>query len=85
MSKEKLILGQLAEGKSQRLTASSLGVSRNTVVAVCSAAKRTGRSIPELLMLEEPEFLRVLFPEKAEEPVLEVPAAERPTLPVRLR
>ena len=76
MSKEKLILGQLAEGKSQRLTASSLGVSRNTVAAVCSAAKRTGRSIPELLMLEEPEFLRVLFPEKAEEPVLEVPDYE---------
>ena len=77
MSKEKQILQLYADGNSQRRIATALAVSRNTVSAVVTAAKRTGRSYPELLRLEETELYPVLFPEKIAEPVQVVPDYER--------
>ena len=77
MSKEKQILQLYADGNSQRRIATALAVSRNTVSAVVTAAKRTGRSYPELLQLEETELYPVLFPEKIAEPVQVIPDYER--------
>lgn len=77
MSKEQQILHHLAEGKSQRMIAGTLGVSRNTVASVLAAVKRSGRSFPELLQLEEKELLQTLFPEKALEPVWVRPDYEK--------
>lgn len=77
MSKEKQILQLLSDGDSQRRIASTIGVSRNTAASVLTAAKRSGKSYPELLKLEEPELLSVLFPEKTDEPVLVVPDYEK--------
>lgn len=67
----------MSDGDSQRRIASTIGVSRNTVASVLTAAKRSGKSYPELLKLEEPELLSVLFPEKTDEPVLVVPDYEK--------
>ena len=77
MSKVKQILQLLSDGDSQRRIASTLGVSRNTVASVLSAAKRSGKSYPELLTLEDPMLFSVLFPEKAAEPVLVAPDYEK--------
>lgn len=77
MSKEKQILRLYADGNSQRRIATTMAVSRNTVSAVVAAAKRTGRSFPELLLLDEPSLYQLLFPEKAAEPVQVVPDYER--------
>ena len=65
MSKEHQILHHLSEGKSQRMIAGTLGVSRNTVASVSAAAMRSGRSYPELLQMDERELFQTLFPEKA--------------------
>ena len=69
MSKEHQILHHLSEGKSQRMIAGTLGVSRNTVASVLAAAKRSGQDYPELLQMDEQTLLQTLFPEKAAEPV----------------
>ena len=77
MSKEHQILHYLSEGKSQRMISSALGVSRNTVSSVALAARRSGRSFPELLALDEASLFRELFPEKASEPVWVMPDYEK--------
>ena len=61
MSKEHQILHYLSEGKSQRMISSALGVSRNTVSSVALAARRSGRSFPELLALDEASLFRELL------------------------
>ena len=77
MSKEHQILHHLSEGKSQRMIAGTLGVSRNTVASVFTAAMRSGRSYPELLQLDETALFQTLFPEKAAEPVWVPPDYEK--------
>ena len=77
MSKEHQILHHLSEGKSQRMIAGTLGVSRNTVASVFAAAKRTSKSYPELLQMDEATLFQTLFPEKAAEPVWVIPDYER--------
>ena len=77
MSKEKEILQLLSNGDSGRKIASTLGVSRNTVASVLAAAKRTKKSYPELLRLDEQALFQTLFPEKAAEPVLVPPDYEK--------
>ena len=74
MSKE--ILQLLSNGDSGRKIANTLGVSRNTVASVLTAAKRTGKSYPELLNLDQQALFQTLFPEKAAEPVLVSPDYE---------
>lgn len=69
MSKEKQILQFTAEGKSQRMIAKMLKVSRNTISSVQAAVTRSGKTLPELLQLEEPQIVKVLFPEKELIPV----------------
>lgn len=73
MSKEHQILHHLSEGKSQRMIAGTLGVSRNTVASVSTAVKRSGKSFPELLRLSDQALYQTLFPEKAAEPMLVTP------------
>ena len=77
MSKEKEILQLLSNGDSGRKIAGTLGVSRNTVASVLTAAKRTGKSFPELLQLDQQVLFQTLFPEKAAEPVLVPPDYEK--------
>lgn len=77
MSREHQILHHLSEGKSQRMIAGTLGVSRNTVASVYTAAMRFGRSYSELLQLDETALFQTLFPEKAAEPVLVPPDYEK--------
>ena len=77
MSKEHQILHHLSEGKSQRMIAGTLGVSRNTVASVLAAAKRSGQSYPELLRMDEQTLFQTLFPEKAAEPVWVMPDYEK--------
>ena len=76
MSKEKQILQHIADGKSQRAIAKMLKVSRNTVSSVVAASIRSGKTLPELLQMEEPEVVRLLFPEKELIPVQVVPDYE---------
>ena len=71
MSKEKQILQCYASGFSQRRTADTLGVSRNTVSAVIAAAKRQHISTQAAELMDEPELILKLFPEKAFEPTQE--------------
>ena len=59
MSKELQILQLTADGKSQRMIAKMLRVSRNTLSSVQTAATRS----------EEPQLIKVLFPEKELIPV----------------
>lgn len=69
MSKEKQILQYWGQGYSQRWTAKTLGVSRNTVASVIAAAKRAEITPKSAESIEEPELIRRLFPEKENEPV----------------
>lgn len=69
MSKELQILQLTADGKSQRMIAKMLRVSRNTISSVQTAATRSGKAMPELLWMEEPQLIKVLFPEKELIPV----------------
>lgn len=73
MSKEKQILQCCASGFSQRRTADTLGVSRNTVSAVVAAAKRQHISAQAAELMDEPDLILKLFPEKAFEPTQETP------------
>lgn len=77
MSKEHLILLHLSEGKSQRMIARTLGVSRNTIALVYHAAVRSGKGYPELLQMDEPTLIKTLFPEKEAEPVWVTPDYEK--------
>ena len=77
MSKEHQILHHLSEGNSQRMIAGTLSVSRNTVASVLAAAKRSGKTFPELLQMDEQTLFQTLFPEKAAEPVLIMPDFEK--------
>lgn len=77
MSKTKQILQLLADGNSQRRIATTLAVSRNTVASVVAAAKRSGKTYPDLLQLEEDRLEQTLFPEKAAEPVQVKPDFEQ--------
>ena len=77
MSKEHQILHHLSEGKSQRMISGTLGVSRNTVASVLTAAKRSGKSYPELLQMDEQTLFRTLFPEKVSAPVWVTPDYEK--------
>lgn len=77
MSKEHQILHHLSEGNSQRMIAGTLSVSRNTVASVLAAAKRSGKTFPELLQMDEQTLFQTLFPEKAAEPVLVMPDFEK--------
>ena len=63
MSKEKQILQYTADGKSQRMIAKMLKVSRNTISSVQAAATRSSKTLPELLQMEEPQLVKLLFPE----------------------
>lgn len=65
MSKEKQILQYCGDGRSQRQTAASLGVSRNTVSSVIAAATREGITPQAAASMDEPDLIRKLFPEKA--------------------
>ena len=76
MSKEKQILQCWGNGYSQRQTAASLGVSRNTVSAVIAAAKRQGITAEAAAAMDEPVLVQKLFPEKAYEPVQAIPDFE---------
>ena len=69
MSKELQILQLTADGKSQRMIAKMLRVSRNTISSVQTAATRSGKAMSELLRMEEPQLIKVLFPEKELIPV----------------
>ena len=69
MSKEKQILQLLADGYSQRRTADTLGVSRNTVSSVITAAKRHCITSRDASSMNEPDLILKLFPEKAYQPV----------------
>ena len=69
MSKELQILQLTADGKSQRMIAKMLRVSRNTISSVQTAAIRSDKAMPELLRMEEPQLIKVLFPEKELIPV----------------
>ena len=69
MSKELKILQLEAEGKSQRMIAKMLHVSRNTISSVIAAAIRSGKTRPELLQMDEQQLVKVLFPEKELIPV----------------
>lgn len=69
MSKELQILQLSADGKSQRMIAKMLRVSRNTISSVQTAATRSGKAMSELLRMEEPQLIKVLFPEKELIPV----------------
>ena len=71
MSKEKQILQCCASGFSQRRTADTLGVSRNTVSTVIAAAKRQHISAQAAELMDEPDLILKLFPEKAFEPTQE--------------
>ena len=73
MSKEKQILLCCASGFSQRRTADTLGVSRNTVSAAVAAAKRQHISAQAAELMDEPDLILKLFPEKAFEPTQEIP------------
>ena len=72
-SKEKQILQCCASGFSQRRTAYTLGVSRNTVSAVVAAAKRQHISAQAAELMDELDLILKLFPEKAFEPTQETP------------
>lgn len=61
MSKELQILQLTADGKSQRMIAKMLRVSRNTISSVQTAATRSGKAMSELLRMEEPQLIKVLF------------------------
>lgn len=76
MSKEKQTLQYIADGKSQRAIAKMLKVSRNTVSSVAAASMRSGKSLPELLQIEESEIVKLLFPEKELIPVQGIPDFE---------
>lgn len=76
MSKEKQILLLYAEGKSQRMIATMLRVSRNTVATVIAAAKRAGLEAAQIAQLGDAALYESLFPEKANEPVQVVPDFE---------
>ena len=65
MSKTNQILQLLADGNSQRRIAAALSVSRNTVSSVLAAVKRSGKTYPELLAMDEISLTGILFPEKA--------------------
>lgn len=65
MSKEKQILQYWGDGRSQRQTAASLRVSRNTVSSVIAAAIREGITPQAAVSMDELELIRKLFPEKA--------------------
>ena len=73
MSKEKQILLCCASGFSQRRTTDTLDVSRNTVSAVVAAAKRQHISAQAAELMDEPDLILKLFPEKAFEPTQEIP------------
>ena len=77
MSKEQQILHHLSEGKSQRMIAGTLRVSRNSVASVLAAAKRSGKNFPELLQMDEKTLIQTLFPEKATELVWVMPDYEK--------
>lgn len=62
MSKEKQILQCTADGKSQRATAKILEVSRTNMSSVVAASMRSGKSLSELLQMDEPEIVKLLFP-----------------------
>ena len=73
MSKEKQILHMLLDGYSQRRIASTLCVSRNTVVKVAKAASDHQLSKDALESMEEMEIHNTLFPEEALLPTLVTP------------
>ena len=77
MSKEKQILQYWGDGRSQRKTAASLGVSRNTVSSVIAAATREGITPQAAASMDEPDLIRKLFPEKAYQPVQVMPDFEK--------
>ena len=77
MSKEKQILQYWGDGRSQRQTAASLGVSRNTVSSVIAAATREGITPQAAASMDEPDLIRKLFPEKAYQPVQVMPDFEK--------
>lgn len=77
MSKEKQILLHYADGYSQRKIAATLQVSRNTIANVVAAAKRAGLEAPQIAMMDETALQKLLFPEKASEPVQVMPDFER--------
>lgn len=69
MSKDLQILQLTADGKSQRMIAKMLSVSRNTISSVQAASARSGKTLPELLQMDEQQLVKVLFPEKELIPV----------------
>lgn len=69
MSKDLQILQLTADGKSQRMIAKMLSVSRNTISSVQAASVRSGKTLPELLQMDEQQLVKVLFPEKELIPV----------------
>ncbi len=77
MSKTNQILQLLADGNSQRRIAAALSVSRNTVSSVLAAVRRSGKTYPELLAMDEISLTSILFPEKAAEPVQVKPDFEQ--------
>lgn len=69
MSKDLQILQLTADGKSQRMIAKMLSVSKNTISSVQAASARSGKTLPELLQMDEQQLVKVLFPEKELIPV----------------
>lgn len=62
MSHIKQIFRYRHQGRSIKFIKRELGVSRNTVRKYLALGKASGRSIPDLLALDEPELDRVLLP-----------------------
>ncbi len=77
MSKEKQILQCWGDGWSQRKTATTLGVSRNTVKACVAAAIREGITPQVASTMGEADLILKLFPEKAYIPTQVKPDFEK--------
>lgn len=56
MSKDLQILQLTADGKSQRMIAKMLSVSRNTISSVQAASVRSGKTLPALLQMDEQQL-----------------------------
>lgn len=65
MLRKKEILSLLSQGQSQRAVCAVVRCSKRSVSEVCKAARDTGKSYGELLVLSDEELLTALSPQEA--------------------